>query len=212
MFRKLLGILFLSIFIVGSVGCSGLDTNKENQTSSSSSEEITVKLGTLNGPYVALFDLGEKMNFFKEEGIILESTHFDLAKDAFVSLIDDEQDISVCGQSPVVDYSLKRDDFKIVSIVASNNNTMKLLARKDSGIHEPKDIAGKKVAVAPGTAYQYFVEAVREYYYIDDIEIVPAKPAEGIDKVKSGEADVTSNLSVFIDPVAKEMGGKCNNF
>ncbi|MEH6814351.1 MAG: amino acid ABC transporter substrate-binding protein [Motiliproteus sp.] len=74
----------------------------------------------------------------------------------------------------------------------------KLLVKKDSGIKEVEDLAGKKIALAQGTTNERIIKKVAKEKGID-IKVLPVKDhSQGFSALKTGQVDAYSSDDILL--------------
>jgi ABC-type amino acid transport substrate-binding protein len=99
-----------------------------------------------------------------------------------------------CGSTTATLSRAEQVDFSITTFVDGGS----LLATDASAVEGVKDLAGKRVAVVPGTTTQTALAAALKQYLVTP-QIVPVKDhAEGLAALESGTADVYASDRVIL--------------
>ena len=116
--------------------------------------------------------------FFKEQGLSVKVSYVDTGVQAMQALVSGSVDFA-----SVVDTNLATLGFsgnEEVIILASTNNYVAsaIVARKSSGIYNPKDLKGKKLAISSGTTSEIYADKLLKKYGLsfNDVEIVKLAP------------------------------------
>jgi ABC-type nitrate/sulfonate/bicarbonate transport system substrate-binding protein len=136
-------------------------------------------------PYIA-----QEQGFFENNGLDVEIKNYDSGKLAADALIAGDADISTSADAVLVSNSFEHEDLRVMGTVAIAN-VVGLIARKDRGINEPTDLAGKKIGVTRGSNGEFSlgVFLILNGLTLEDIEIVDLKPNEIVGALVSGEID-----------------------
>ena len=145
--------------------------------------------------------VADNKGYFSDNGIDLDIKRFSSGKAALEAMLSgDDIDICTVAQTPVVLNSFIRNDFVILGSMVTSDDNNKILIRKDSGIAEPADLIGKKVAVTKGTTAQYFLN---NYFTLnelssDEITIVDMTPNDMPKALKDHSVDAICVWEPFI--------------
>lgn len=110
-------------------------------------------------------------------------------------------DIGKLSETPVVFAQAAGSPVKVVYVGAPadpSTSSLGIVVAKDSDIESVEDLAGRKVAYAPGTVLEYLLANALDQagLSLDDVTLVTIQP--GIDLLASGDADamVTGDPSI----------------
>jgi glutamate/aspartate transport system substrate-binding protein len=99
-----------------------------------------------------------------------------------------------CGSTTATLARYEQVDFTITTFVDGGS----LLATDASGVEGVKDLAGKRVAIIPGTTTEGALAAALKQYVVS-AQMVPVKDhAEGLAAIESGKADVYASDRVIL--------------
>jgi sulfonate transport system substrate-binding protein len=121
-------------------------------------EDATVRIGISKQLDSSIALVAAKKNFFSDEGLSVE-IHYDISgKQVLDSLADAGLDI-VMGASevPWVIRSFEKRDFTILAALGGDDISRKIIASGKSGIAQPKDLAGKRIATQENSTAQFFL-------------------------------------------------------
>lgn len=130
-------------------GCSRTDAPPKKL------EPLRISMGGILAP---LPFIAKEKGFFREEGISAEISLLGDGKAAMNGFLEGKYDAVVCGPLPVVAQSFYRNDFVIIASVATSDNAVKILARRDRGIATLKDLQGKRIGVSKGIISEFFLD------------------------------------------------------
>lgn len=183
-------LLYISVIMLFT-GCNNKDTSREL---------VPVKAGVTS--YV-----GEAASFVAAENGIFEKHGLDVTlqvnragSESVRQLLAGEINIAHVAESPIL-YSILDDTYfngeqkgnlQIVANMIYANQIQKVLARKDAGIESPKDIRGKRVALAGGTQLEYLLNSFLLEHRIElaEIDTVHMPVSDQVDAIRRGEIDV----------------------
>lgn len=105
-----------------------------------------------------LVDMATEKGYFAEQGLEAVIMKLGDGKSAMEAFLGGECTFGIMGDPPVVKQALVRDDFAVIASLSNSANSTKILARKDRGISEGKDLKGKRIGVKSGVSSQIFAE------------------------------------------------------
>lgn len=188
--------LLLILFVINFGACSKED--KEHPTGSS--EKIALGVPSSDYPlFFALILLAKEQGFFKEHGLDMTYKSFPHGVASLKALQHGDVDMAIGAEFPFVRQNLEGGRMKIIASIAQVD-VLELIARKDSGILEPADLKGKRVALIKESQLEFSLDRFLVNYELSlkDIEILNFFPP-GIEKsILEGTADAI----VFREPMA----------
>ncbi|MBI3550790.1 MAG: ABC transporter substrate-binding protein [Elusimicrobia bacterium] len=152
-------------------------------------------------PFVAV-DKG----FFKDEGLDVEARMFSSGREGLQALFAGQAQLQTVSETPLVHAAIQGNRFVTIATVARSRET-KLLARKDSGIKTPADLAGKRVATLPGTNSDYYMYKLLAAHGLkpEQLKIANMPPPEMIVAFSKGDIDALFAWEPHIHFALKKM-------
>lgn len=155
--------------------------------------------------------------YFKQEGLDVNLISVSAGKLNLTRVFKDEAHIGATAETPIVYSSFdktkyldkgERDDFYIIANIMRSPKIRGILARKDSGIKEPKDLKGKKAAVFKGTASDFLMDVflTANGLKISDLEVINMKPGQMVKAITAGEIDVMFSWQPHIMRAQQALG------
>ena len=116
---------------------------------------VTIACGaeTLGG----LVFLAESHGCYQAEGLTATVQAFPSGKLAFEALLRGEVPIAACGSTPFALASLSAPDLRVLAVIGSADNEMKVVARRDQGILNPADLRGRQVMTQQASQLHFFL-------------------------------------------------------
>lgn len=166
--------------------------------------------------------LGEAATFIAKDEELFEENGLDVTlirnrsgSRSIRDLFDGKVDIAHVAETPVV-YSIMQSDyyaeelpnFKLFAEMIYSHDVQKIIARRDAGIQQPKDITGKRVGVYSGTQLDYFFDSFLLEHQIprSSLEIHNMPPGEQARAIVNGEIDVSFTWEPTSTSIQKKLG------
>jgi ABC-type nitrate/sulfonate/bicarbonate transport system substrate-binding protein len=198
--KTFLIILLLGIFLV--IGCVKEEKKYDKEISKITLAAYEGDTGLL--PYIA-----EKKGYFASNGLDVAINNYDSGKAAADALIAGEADISTSAGAVLVSGSFDYPDLRLLVLgTIAIAEKQGLVARKDRGITQPSDLAGKRIGLSKKTSAEFNLGVFLVYngLSINDLEIVDLNPREIADKVVSGEIDAGFTWEPNIHNAKAQLG------
>lgn len=160
--KKLIGVTAIAAVLATSViGCGGSGNSKAENTQNDASSEKVINIGTMDLINADL--IARKENYYED---LLDAkvniVSFSSGKDVNTALASGSIDISELGTSPSALGISSGLDYSVIGIGDIIGSAESLVATKDSGIKDVKDLVGKKVATPfASTAHYSLLSAIK---------------------------------------------------
>ena len=180
---------------------------------SRNSEDDTLVWG--GGKNISMLPIiANKKGFFREIGLSLKTQYVQTGKIAMDAVISGDLDFGVVVETNLAFIKFQRGaDAEVIASIAEKYDDA-IVARRDLGIREPKDLQGKKLAVLPGTTSQLFADRFIDFYKLNrkEIEFVHLSPPSIQASVINGQIPAGSIWQPFRYNVARELGRNAVQF
>lgn len=148
--------------------------------------------------------VAEERGLFAEQGIQAEVTHHASGVLSMAKLRAGEADFALMALTPMVldrladDDSGGPDDPVILASLVHSMGLLQIVTTSDSGIRQPADVRGRRIAVDRGTNSEFVWWLYEQYHGIDrsSIELVDLSFAEMSDALTAGRIDA----AVLVEP------------
>lgn len=169
-----------------------------------------VRIGIEKGMMPALCIIADEKGFFAQTGLNVSITEFDSGKLALAALFEGNVDMATAGETPVCMGSFQRQDFSIVTTIATADNEPAIIARKDRGITKAIDLKNKRVATQQGSAVHFFLHLflLKNGLSENDVKLIYLKPEEMPEALLHGDIDAFSMREPFIRRAEGVLGQK----
>lgn len=108
--------------------------------------------------------IAHEKKYFEDEGLQAEVFNLGDGSRAMDTFLAGDCTFGLMADPPVVKQSFKRNDFSIVGTVSSSDASVRILARKKSGIEKPADLKGKKIGVKKGLNSNVYADLFLKKY------------------------------------------------
>ncbi|MCF7853348.1 MAG: ABC transporter substrate-binding protein [Candidatus Pacebacteria bacterium] len=176
--------------------------------------DTPIRLGIQNNAVTSLVAIAHGKGLFKKNGIGVELVRYPSGKLALQGLFRGEVDVATCADMPIVDHSFERQDFWVVSTIASTERGAWIIARRDHGIQVPADLRGKRIGTQQNSAVHFFLSMFLLYHVIpeSDVTIRFYDAADLPEALVDGQIDAFSMRNPFIAEAREKLGAKAVEF
>lgn len=159
-------------------------------------------------PLASLAILADHEGLFSRAGVAVNVKKCATGVIAMDALLSGEVQVAVAGDTPVVFGSFKRQDFRIVTGVASWDNDVTIVARKGHGVVRPTDLKGKRIATEKTSVAQFFLHMflLRHGLSEKEVTICYMPQAEFPQALARGDADAASVREPFTSQAIELLG------
>jgi NitT/TauT family transport system substrate-binding protein len=157
----------------------------------------------------ALIYVAQNQKFFAENGIDFSIQKYTSGPNAINATKNSEVDVGYSSEFAFVGSSaLKNENLSIIATVAKVEGYF-LIARKDLGIQNPSDLAGKRVGVAIGTITQFYLGRFLELNNVESktVTLVNMPFSQTVDALENGTVDAVVSFSPYSDQIQSQLAG-----
>ena len=121
------------------------------------SHNENLRLGVALQATGALIFIALDQGFFNEEGLDLSMKTYPTGKRAIQDgLLAGEVDIVNSTEVPVAFSFFDHNDLAVLSSISTSDSVQKVIARRDAGISEERDLAGKRIGTQKVSAVHFY--------------------------------------------------------
>lgn len=152
-------------------------------------ETIRVSLPKVEA--TGLVRIAKQKGYFEKHGLHVIVTEQELGQQSLEDVFAGQADLAAVAETPLVDASFLRKDFRVLGTIHTAENNVKLIARADHGIRTIDDLKGKKVGTKLGTDGEYVLHLMLLQHGFDlpDIQLVDKSPNELKTLFEQGDID-----------------------
>jgi NitT/TauT family transport system substrate-binding protein len=169
---------------------------------------VTMAVGML--PLTSLVIFADHEGLFRREGVAVTVKRCATGVIAMDTLLAGEAQVAVAGDTPVVFASFKQHDFRVMAEVASWDNDVTIIARKDRGIARPADLKGRRVAAQKTSVSQFFLHMFLLKHGLSEQDVtICSMPQAGFPQALArGDVDAAPVREPFASQAAAMLGDK----
>jgi len=155
--------------------------------------------------FFAFILLAKEQGYFKEQGLDMTYKFYPHGVGSLKALQKDEVDLAIAAEFPFVRQSLEGSRMRIIASIAQVD-VLQLFARKDSGISQPADLKGKRVALIMGSQLEFCLDRflVNHGLTMVDIKTLNRLPPA----IEKSILDHTADAVVFREPMISRLKAK----
>jgi NitT/TauT family transport system substrate-binding protein len=130
-------------------------------------------------------------------------------KPALDAMLAGKADLATAADTPIVLAILNGKPVSIVATIESASRNTVVVARKESGISRPEDLAGKRVGRPAGTNAEFFLDTLLMRHAIEAgaIQPVDLKPDEMSDALAAGRVDAVAVWNPYALQIERRLAG-----
>ena len=157
--------------------------------------------------------IAQRHGFFEEQGLIADMEVKQSGADTLKALHEGRVELATMPEILAAADTLKHDNWQILASVNRSNTTL-LIGRRDHGITDIADLAGKKIAIKVKSGSSYWLSKFLVYNAISakDITLVDAPPKEIVRLVTEGETDAAITWHPHAYKILQNLGDNAISF
>lgn len=195
-------------------GCGSSTKNADGSSGASSStaaeqNDQIIAYGVVDPQISAQQIIADKKGYFKDEGLNIKNKFIQSGGD--ISSLISGGTAKVSFESPYTDIALSANNVgvKIIAPMADIGNTQCVVAGKDSGIKDAKDLENKKIGIASGAGVMIAIRNMCKEMNVDinKIKFVTLSPSDQIAALEHGDIDAMACWEPWVSN-AVAQGGK----
>lgn len=156
----------------------------------------------------ALEIIAAQKGFFKAEGLSVQIKEYPSGKQALDDMLADNIFCASTATLPVVSNSFLRNDFKVITSIATSDTGNQLVIHKASGAINISDLKGKRIGVPQGAISEYVLDLLllKNGINATDVTIEHSEPQSLIDEMTNRKLDAVCMLGVWNDKIRNLLG------
>lgn len=157
--------------------------------------------------------VAQAQDLFKKAGLEVESVKFTAAPPMYAAFQSNSIDVGFWGTPPAVGGLAQGVPVKIILLENDASRSEGLVARKESGIKELKDLKGKRVATMRGTSADYALgKALKKAGLTEkDVQVIDINVAQVMPAWEKGDIDAALYWEPWLGQMRKSGGTQIVN-
>jgi NitT/TauT family transport system substrate-binding protein len=171
-----------------------------------------VVIATGSPVHTGLIQVAAAEGYFASEGLDVTLQAHQTGRLALAAVLAGDADLATCAETVVVFATLQGRQVSVLAAIASSTRTTALVA--GDAIAAPKDLAGRRVGVARGTAAEFFLDTLLLRHGVDRgaVRHVDTKPDAMSDALMRGEVEAVAVWEPYLSLLQKRLGDRAHVF
>jgi ABC-type nitrate/sulfonate/bicarbonate transport system substrate-binding protein len=166
-----------------------------------------VNLGHTEGEVASSLYIADELGLFAAKGLNVALHSYPNGLASYNAMLQGKEDISAPSEYVIVDGALRHDKVHAISIIVKTD-FVSIIGRKDHGIGNILDLAGKRIGLMRGTIAEYYLGRFLELHgvSINSVTLVSlSSPTQGVDEVENGVMDAVVITSPYTDFIRNSL-------
>lgn len=170
-----------------------------------------VKLGIAQQPLGVLIFTALEQKFFEKYGLDVEIEMYPSGKRALDDgLFAGKADVITSAETPVALSALSHSQLRVIASLSSLNDINHICARRDLGVNQASDLAGKTIGVQLNSSTHYFFSQFLQAQGINEKNVQPVdiKVEDFVSVLESGKIAAFSSREPYISFCQMQLGAR----
>jgi NitT/TauT family transport system substrate-binding protein len=169
-------------------------------------EQVTI--ANIRYPGTCPVIVAQAKGYFAEEGILVTILSHSSGKATLDMVFRGQANLGTTGDVPVMFAVMDRQPVSIVATLATAENDLGIVGRKDKGVVTPADLKGKQIGVSTVSAGQFVLDVIltRQKLSMSDIKVRDLRPEELSAALAKGDIDAASTWQPYLDTLRTQLG------
>ena len=171
-------------------------------------EQRVVTIGTGAELLSGLIFLADEQGLFAAQGLTAKVRDYPSGKLAYEALQRGEIPVAACASLPIVYGGLAQQDLRVLAVIGTTRNEMRIVARRDRGITQPADLLGKRIATQAASSLHFFLHLflLRHNVAEDAVAVSFVAPEQLAHAITSGGVDAAVVRAPFTATAVAALG------
>jgi NitT/TauT family transport system substrate-binding protein len=176
-----------------------------SKSSAGQMESITLGATLLESTGPAF--VAEERHFFADNGLNVTMKYYDVGLNAVNAMQNGEVDMAWCAEYILVGKALGNQKVQTIGSVAKTEFAF-VVGRKDRGIDNISDLAGKRIGVVRGTVMEFYLGRFLELHGVSlsNVALVNITLAQSADVVINGDVDAVVSFPPYVETAQQHLG------
>ena len=173
----------------------------------SSAEPLRISVSQT--PLSLPFYVADSQGYFAAEGVKVRINEVVGGHRTMQQLLEGSADLATSSEAVVMFNSFQRNDFAVIASFVTSDDDVKVVTRADTGIDQPRQLAGKLIGTVTGAASHYFLETLLLLNGVDptSVRLRNLQPEAMVEALKKREVDAIAIWEPFPFKACKAVTG-----
>ena len=150
----------------------------------------------------------QRQGYFTNQQLQVRVLPYSSGKAALAALLAQQADYATVAEIPVMFAALRGAPVQIFSTIYHTGQDHGVVARRDRGIRQASDLAGKRIGVSLSTSAHFALDLLlnRQRLDSDDVQLRNYPPEGLLAALQSGEVDAVSGWDPFLGEIEDQLG------
>ncbi|MBF0340470.1 MAG: NrtA/SsuA/CpmA family ABC transporter substrate-binding protein [Magnetococcales bacterium] len=155
-----------------------------------------------------LVAIAQDQQYFSNRHLQLKITSHPTGEEAMTALEKGQADLATVAETAFVLHLFDQPDLRVLALIGSWDNDVRILARRDQGITRPGELKGKRIGTQQRLSTHFFLDQFLLKHGLGMQEVTPvfAKAPELAENLKNGVVDAISMRDPFISQAQAGLG------
>jgi NitT/TauT family transport system substrate-binding protein len=169
-------------------------------------EQVTI--ANIRYPGTCPVIVAQAKGYFANEGILVTIMPQTSGKAALDAVFRGQANLGTTGDVPVMFAVMDRQPVSIVATIATAENDLGIVGRKDKGVVTPASLKGKKIGVSMVSAGQFVLDVMlaRQKLTMSDVQVRELRPEELSAALAKGDIDAASAWQPYLGTLQTQLG------
>lgn len=156
----------------------------------------------------------QRQGYFGEQRLAVTLQPYSSGRRALQAVLSGQAEVATVADIPVVFAALDGSQVKILSTIFRTSQDHGIVARRDRGISQGRDLAGKRIGVSLSTSGHFALDVFlnRQRLAGHDVSLRNYGPEELLAALAAGEVDAVAGWEPFLSQIEARLGGAVVRF
>lgn len=145
---------------------------------------------------------------FAREGLAVELLEFEVGRDALEAVLADRAQVGTAAETPITHAVIAGRPVAVLATIGEASGAIAVIGRRSRGIARVGDLAGRRVALTPGTNVAYYLHNLLRISGVaeETVTVVPCEPQGLAALLAAGEVDAVGAWDRLIPELTATLG------
>jgi NitT/TauT family transport system substrate-binding protein len=175
-------------------------------------EQVTI--ASIRSPAACPVIVAQANGYFAKEGLAVAIQSQTSGKATLDVVFGGQANLATSGDLPVMFAVMDRQPVSIVATLATGENNLGVVGRKDRGVVTPASLKGKQVGVPMVSAGQFVLDVIltREKLSMSEVTVRDLRPEELAAALAKGDIDAASTWQPYLGTLQTQLGENGTTF